>query len=204
MRVVQVWIFQGASFPTGQFRTAFNSMFNETTKAYVATTGAGNAGVWDVDASNAGAKLNPGRLKQQMFAYTVTNQIVNTFLEIGLPYVLRQVDVWKVKFSKKKDGGSSLTAGTPAGKGKKKVVFEDEKEKGGMEERLFLESVRSEVALPEYDLFADYNEMVMQFGYVVLWSTIWPLAPGNFVYITVLLWLITFRLTSNGSSKQLL
>ncbi len=30
-------------------------------------------------------------------------------------------------------------------------MFEDEKEKGGAEEREFLERVRSEVALPEYD-----------------------------------------------------
>jgi len=35
----------------------------------------------------------------------------------------------------------------------------------------------SEVALPPYDLFFDYSEMVTQFGYVALWSTIWPLAP---------------------------
>jgi len=59
---------------------------------------------------------------------------------------------------------------------KKRVVFEDEQEKGGMEERVFLDSVREEAALPEYDLFGDYSEMVVQFGYVVLWSTIWPLA----------------------------
>jgi hypothetical protein len=45
-----------------------------------------------------------------------------------------------------------------------------------MEERAFLDSVREEAALPEYDLFVDYSEMVVQFGYVVLWSTIWPLA----------------------------
>jgi len=55
-------------------------------------------------------------------------------------------------------------------------VFEDEQEKGGMEERAFLDRVREEAALPEYDLFVDYSEMVVQFGYVVLWSTIWPLA----------------------------
>jgi len=33
------------------------------------------------------------------------------------------------------------------------------------------------VALAEYSLFGDYNEMTTQFGYVAMWSTIWPLAP---------------------------
>jgi anoctamin-10 len=60
-----------------------------------------------------------------------------------------------------------------------RVVFEDEKEKSEMEERAFLDSVREEAALPEYDIFVDYNEMVVQFGYVVLWSSIWPLAGGE-------------------------
>jgi len=45
-----------------------------------------------------------------------------------------------------------------------------------MEEREFLDRVRREAALPEYDLFQDYSEMVTQFGYVAVWSAIWPLA----------------------------
>jgi len=40
-----------------------------------------------------------------------------------------------------------------------------------------LDRVREEAGLPAYDVFTDYNEMASQFGYVVLWSTIWPLAP---------------------------
>ena len=42
-----------------------------------------------------------------------------------------------------------------------------------------MERIHREVALPEYSLFVDYSEMVTQFGYVALWSTIWPLAPGK-------------------------
>ncbi|EEB86913.1 hypothetical protein MPER_15968, partial [Moniliophthora perniciosa FA553] len=34
-----------------------------------------------------------------------------------------------------------------------------------------------ELSLPPYDIFLDFREMVIQFGYVALWSTIWPLAP---------------------------
>ncbi|KAF9011019.1 hypothetical protein BDZ89DRAFT_1077947 [Hymenopellis radicata] len=95
-------------------------------------------------ASSTAAKLNPKRLEEQMFAYTVTNQISNTFVEVGLPFVLRKVEAWRS--AKKKDGWRRPR------------------------------SVRKEVALPEYDLSSDYNEMVTQFGYVVLWSAAWPLA----------------------------
>jgi anoctamin-10 len=129
-------------------------------------------GVWQGDSTIAQTKLNPLRLRDQMFAYTVTNQVINTFVEIGLPFVLRFVSSSKIHSGKG---------------GKKRVVFEDEVTNGAAEkskeEREFLEIVRKEVALPEYDLFGDYSEMVTQFGYVALWSTIWPLAPGKFTFL---------------------
>src|SRR5690606_4821260 len=132
--------------------------------------GGTHLGLWDMDTMNARNKLNPARLRDQMFAFTVTNQIINTFTEVGLRFVLRGVNTCLNKAKPSNGNGDSL---------KKKVVFEDEKERGGLEERAYLERIRSEAALPEYDLFADYNEMVVQFGYVALWSTIWPLAGGE-------------------------
>jgi hypothetical protein len=102
---------------------------------------------------------------------------MDTFTEIGLPFLWRRLDAFR-KGKTTVKGLVSLGGGESANV-KKRVVFEDEKEKGGMEERVFLDSVREAAALPEYDLFVDYNEMVVQFGYVVLWSTIWPLAGGE-------------------------
>ncbi|TFK66243.1 DUF590-domain-containing protein [Pluteus cervinus] len=179
-------------------------------------------GFWEADTSNARLKLNPSRLRDQMFAYTVTNQLVNLFVEIGLPYlqrdVLPKVQAWfsrpsepKAKtptptftptfsskgkskeiktpqdYYKKPSKSSNSSAASVSGASvvssaatptlKKRVIFEDEQEKGGLEEREFLDRVRAEAALPEYDLFTDYSEMVVQFGYVVLWSGIWCLAP---------------------------
>lgn len=134
--------------------------------------------LWELDNGNARSKLNPTRLQDQMYAITVINQVVNTFLEIGLPYVMRAVDSYRA--------GKGLTlAENAAGAKKKRVQFEDSasgsaevaNNVAGVEEREFLERVKREVALPEYTLFADYSEMVTQFGYVALWSTIWPLAP---------------------------
>ncbi|KAH9947024.1 DUF590-domain-containing protein [Amylocystis lapponica] len=136
-------------------------------------------GFWEMDSTIARNKLSPTRLQDQMFASTVTNQAVNAFLEIGLPYVLRAVE------SLQKGKGLALAANGAgaAGAGKKKhVMFEDQPEgnparDAHAQEREFLEGVRREVALPEYELFQDYREMVTQFGFVALWSTIWPLAP---------------------------
>ncbi|KAG6849673.1 hypothetical protein H0H93_006389 [Arthromyces matolae] len=121
---------------------------------------------------NAKHKINPGRLKDQMFAYTVTNQVVNTFVEVGLPFALRAL----VSFRNRKKNPSAPAIPTEKNGVKKRVVFEDEKEKGGLAEREFLDAVREQAALPEYTLFQDYSEMVTQFGYVALWSSIWPLA----------------------------
>jgi len=135
-------------------------------------------GFWETDGGNARSKLNPSRLQNQMFAFTVTNQVINTFLEIGLPFILRAVD------SVRSGKGLSFSGQSNGSAKKKRVMFEDEasgsevaKIANGKEEREFMERVRREVALPEYSLFSDYSEMVTQFGYVSLWSTIWPLAP---------------------------
>jgi hypothetical protein len=129
-----------------------------------------NSIVWELDASNGRQRLNPGRLRDQMFAYTVTNQIVNSFTEVGLPYLLRFIE----RLRNGESAGSALN-----GNKKKKVVFEDEKGQDSQAEVEFLEQARTELALPEFDLFGDYSEMVTQYGYVALWSTIWPLAPGT-------------------------
>ena len=42
-----------------------------------------------------------------------------------------------------------------------------------------LERLREESALPEYSLFGDYVEMIVQFGYVALFSAIWPVASAT-------------------------
>ncbi|KLT41542.1 DUF590-domain-containing protein [Cutaneotrichosporon oleaginosum] len=112
------------------------------------------------------AKVNSGRLRAQVFAYTVTNQVINTFLEIGLPFILRHVN----------DVRSGKAGVLDIFKGGKK---ENEKaaDRGQDVEKRFLDKVEAELALPEYNIFVDYAEMVTQFGYVVIWSIVWPIAP---------------------------
>jgi len=190
MRWVQAWLFGGAQTTHG-FVATIRDMLNGTVVSESVGSTSDKAAIWDVDPSNARLKLNSGRLRDQMFAYTVTNQAVNTFTEVGLPFILRRIDTYKknkaANKSKGSNGNGTSRSGSSAGSVvgsdsgssvKKRVVFEDEKERGGLVERAFLDGVRAEAALPEYDIFVDYSEMVIQFGYVALWSTIWPLAGG--------------------------
>lgn len=106
--------------------------------------------------------INPARLKTQLVAYTLTGQISGAFSEIALPEILR--------FLGKKVHRT------------KEVLNEDE----AGEEHEMLQRIREEATLPEYSLVAEYTEMVVQFGYVTLWASIWPLAAtmsfvNNFV-----------------------
>jgi anoctamin-10 len=132
-----------------------------------------------MDESSAMRQLNPSRLQDQVFASTVADQVVDMFNEVGLPYILRFVESIYDGISRKVRS-RALSEEDKQQQQQQSVSERDwsetEKEEG---KREFLERVRSEVALPPYDLVDDYSEMITQFGYVVLWSTIWPLAPGE-------------------------
>lgn len=190
MTFVQVYLFHNRDTkPNGtSIKTLASSVLSSPTASAIADTlknvsgsGKNQTGkkFWETDHGSARSKLNASRLQDQMFAFTVTNQVVNTFLEIGLPFVLRAVE------SMRNGKGLSFSGASAGSAKKKRVAFEDDtngsdvaKNANGKEEREFMERVRREVALPEYSLFVDYSELVTQFGYVSLWSTIWPLAPG--------------------------
>jgi hypothetical protein len=157
------------------------------------------------DTGAARAKLKRTRLETQMFAFMVTNQAIDGFFEVGLPYVMRAFAA--VRSGKRRP---SLSSSSPGNSKKKRVGFEDEKNGAARDEREFLERVRREVSLPDYHLFEDYKEMVSQCGYVVLWSTIWPLAPCGFLPLfpecnpigLTLHFLLALLVSSDGPTQQ--
>ncbi|KAL7629066.1 hypothetical protein AAE478_000584 [Parahypoxylon ruwenzoriense] len=103
--------------------------------------------------------INPDRLRKQVIYFTVTAQVVNFGLEAVAPYVKRKV-FKEVEKAQSKNKAS--TSDVP-------------------EEHAFLERVRNEAKLDKYDVTGDYREMVVQFGYLSLFSAVWPLTPCSFL-----------------------
>lgn len=121
-------------------------------------TGEGGELLWEHDLVEASAKLNGARLQTQMFAFLVTAQLGNAFQELVMPYAIRWLQSWV----------------SPQARGERSG------DRSATREEKFLGRVNKEVStLLDYDVYDDYCEMVTQFGYIAIWSSIWPLAPGE-------------------------
>lgn len=103
--------------------------------------------------------VSPAGLHDQLFAMSVTQQLMNTFTEVLLPILLRHVE----KFMNKIRGSSRR---------KELEAFAKTNR-----DQAFLERVQNEFDLDVYDEFTDYAEMATQLGVISLWSVLWPLAP---------------------------
>ncbi|KAK4547670.1 hypothetical protein LTR36_000627 [Oleoguttula mirabilis] len=112
--------------------------------------------------------INPARLRKQVIYFTVTAQIVGFAMEVIVPYLKRQgfIKIKQMQSNRaKKAGGIAPSA-----------AAEDPPE-----EKEFLARVRSEAELDVYDVYADLREMVVQYGYLALFSVVWPLVPVSFL-----------------------
>ncbi|KAI9746782.1 MAG: hypothetical protein M4579_007596, partial [Chaenotheca gracillima] len=115
---------------------------------------------------DSGFEINPARLRKQVIYFTVTAQIVNLALEIVVPYLQRK-GFAKFKEMKSKRAAKNGTASAPP---------DDHPE-----EKAFLTRVRNEAELGEYDVTTDLREMCIQFGYLSLFSVVWPLVAVSFI-----------------------
>lgn len=127
--------------------------------------------------------INPDRLKKQVIYFTVTAQIVNQALEVVMPYVKRRATA-------KYNAYQSERALNKGG-----VVLPTDNDPP--EEKAFLTRVRQEAELDVYDVTSDLREMVLQvslyapsrnciltfiqFGYLSLFSVVWPLTACSFI-----------------------
>jgi hypothetical protein len=112
-------------------------------------------------------KIDPARLRKQVIYFAVTAQIVNTCMETVVPFIMRKLAIKYKEYSEEKANGNDKS--TPA--------YDDHPDEIG-----FLKKVRNEAELPEYDVTNDLREMVIQFGYLSLFSTVWPLVPVSFLF----------------------
>jgi len=112
--------------------------------------------------------INPDRLRKQMIYFTVTAQVVNLAMELFVPYLKRK------GFAKVKAIQSERAL-------KRGGAVPDPSEHDPPEEAAFLARVRQEAELDVYDVATDLREMVLQFGYLSLFSVVWPLTGCSFL-----------------------
>lgn len=115
----------------------------------------------------AGFTINPARLRKQVIYFAVTAQIVNFAMETIVPYLKRR---GFHKYQELKTERAAKKGGTP------NVAAHDLPE-----EAEFLARVRSEAELDVYDVSTDLREMVVQFGYLTLFSVVWPVTAVSFL-----------------------
>ncbi|KAF2761342.1 DUF590-domain-containing protein [Pseudovirgaria hyperparasitica] len=113
-----------------------------------------------------GFAINPDRLKKQVIYFTVTAQVVNMAMEVIVPYLKRQ-GFMKYKEIQSKRAGNNGTLDVAAN--------------DPPEEHQFLKRVRNEATLSIYDVTSDLREMVVQFGYLSLFSVVWPVTAVSFL-----------------------
>ncbi|CAX45007.1 increased sodium tolerance protein, putative [Candida dubliniensis CD36] len=102
-------------------------------------------------------KINQGRLDAQFFYFIVTNQVIQLVLKYVLPLGLRFVfNFIETKIQKKPQ-----------------LQTKDD----NPDESIWLHNVRLSLKLPEYNVDDDFRGLVLQFGYLIIFGPVWPLAP---------------------------
>ncbi|KAF4962934.1 hypothetical protein FSARC_9007 [Fusarium sarcochroum] len=109
--------------------------------------------------------LDADRLRNEVIALTVTGQISSFFEENIVPMLKHKMSDWYRDYRRARSKGDMLLA----------VVKDDP------EEATFLSRVRNEATLPKYNVQDDIAEIVLQFGYLALFSPVWPIIPMGFL-----------------------
>lgn len=121
--------------------------------------------------------IDPARLRKQVIYFTVTAQIVGFAMETIVPFLkqnlMRKYKEYQKRTGKIENGGSDSESEKEK---EPSVSFDDP-----AEEVKFLTRVRNEAELPEYTVTDDLREMCIQFGYLALFSPVWPLVPVSFL-----------------------
>ncbi|KAL0261076.1 hypothetical protein SLS55_004772 [Diplodia seriata] len=108
---------------------------------------------------------DPNRLRNEVIALSVTGQISNFGEELVLPYLKHKASRWWKEY--RAEHSHTATINT--------VVHDD------ADEADFLKRARNEASLEPYNVQDDLTEMVIQFGYLALFSPVWPLVSIGFL-----------------------
>lgn len=109
---------------------------------------------------------DPDRLRNEVIALTLTGQVSGAIEELALPWVKTQFKQWwrDRQATRAHQRGGSVQQIAPDDPGEAK----------------FLRRARKQSLRPEYNVQDDIAEMVIQFGYLALFSPVWPLVPIGF------------------------
>lgn len=125
--------------------------------------------------------IDPDRLRKQVIYFTVTAQIVGFGMENIVPFLKQNILRKYKEYNRKKNGkvengGNKNGDSVSESEENQSVAFDDPPEEGK-----FLKRARNEAELSHYDVTDDLREMCIQFGYLALFSPVWPLVPVSFL-----------------------
>ena len=124
-----------------------------------------------------GFKVNKLRYQNQFFYFIITNQVIALGLENGLPLLMAKL-LPKIKGYEKKN--------SPVKQAELKVSKEHAEDIS-----IWTEACDSNLNVwGDFDVNTKFNKLVVQFGYVAMFSTIWPLAalfcvPVSYTHLDV-------------------
>lgn len=111
-------------------------------------------------------EADPDRLRNEVIALTLTGQIFGAIEELAFPWAKMQIRQW---------WRDRQATGALKKKGSDNQLYEDDPG-----EARFLRRARRQALRPAYNVQDDVAEMVIQFGYLALFSPVWPLVPIGF------------------------
>lgn len=108
---------------------------------------------------------DPDRLRNEVITLTLTGQISSALEELALPWIKMQIRQWWRDRQEQ-----AHKRGAPS-----QYSFPDDPA-----EVKFLNRTRRQALREHYNVQDDISEMVIQFGYLALFSPVWPLVPIGF------------------------
>lgn len=129
---------------------------------------------WQVSDTIQSFQIDPSRLQEEVVYMSMTGQLMHFGEEFVVPYLRRKmVNAWR---RYRRSNTLSKLGGGKDDAPLQRTLIADSPHEASMLSRL-----RGESEAEPYDVAEDIMEMVVQFGYLVLFSPAWPLMPLGFL-----------------------